>query len=105
MPIFDYQCADCSHTFDALQKLSDPALVQCPACGKSSLRKLPSAPNFQLSGKGWRKPLAERKVAKTRKGHMFDSPRPHAEHGHQHDHDHSPRHAHSNDRDGNPHKH
>ncbi len=104
MPIFDYQCAACSHVFDALQKVSDPVLVQCPACGKPALKKLLSAPNFQLSGSGWRKPKAQRKVAKTRKGHMFDSPVPHAEHAHSHDHEHSPGHAHKHD-DGDSHKH
>ncbi len=109
MPIFDYACEDCGHRFDALQKISEAALRDCPACGRPSLRKLLSAPSFQLKGGDWRKPQAERPVAKTRRGHMFDSPIPHAEHtdapasgghdhshGHEHSHghDHSPGHSH-----------
>ncbi len=36
-----------------LQKISDEALVDCPECGQSTLRKLLSAPRFRLAGKGW----------------------------------------------------
>ena len=53
MPIYGYQCTSCEHTFDALQKMSDPKLVDCPDCGESSLRKQLSAPKFRLKGKGW----------------------------------------------------
>ena len=28
-------------------------MVDCPECGKSSLRRLISAPNFRLKGEGW----------------------------------------------------
>ena len=53
MPIYGYQCEGCEHTFDALQKISDAALVDCPDCGEPKLRKLLSAPKFRLKGKGW----------------------------------------------------
>ena len=53
MPIYGYQCTSCEHAFDALQKISDPKLVDCPECGKPSLRKQLSAPKFRLKGKGW----------------------------------------------------
>lgn len=53
MPIYEYACNSCKHTFDALQKMSDDKLVDCPECGKPSLRKLLSAPKFRLSGGGW----------------------------------------------------
>jgi len=53
MPIYGYACDSCKHSFDALQKMSDPKLVDCPECGKPSLRKLLSAPKFRLKGAGW----------------------------------------------------
>jgi putative FmdB family regulatory protein len=53
MPIYGYECSSCEHTFDALQKISDAKLVDCPDCGDSSLRKQLSAPKFRLKGKGW----------------------------------------------------
>lgn len=53
MPIYEYQCRSCDHYLDALQKLSDPLLTDCPACGKPALRRLISAPNFRLKGSGW----------------------------------------------------
>ena len=53
MPIYEYECGDCGHVFDALQKMSDKPLTDCPDCGKPGLRKLLSAPNFRLKGGGW----------------------------------------------------
>ena len=53
MPIYEYQCDDCNHVLDALQKVNDKPLVDCPECGKNSLRRLISAPNFRLKGEGW----------------------------------------------------
>lgn len=53
MPIYGYACKSCEHTFDALQKMSDPRLVDCPECGEASLRKQLSAPKFRLKGQGW----------------------------------------------------
>ena len=53
MPIYGYACNSCEHSFDALQKMSDPKLIDCPDCGEPSLRKMLSAPKFRLKGKGW----------------------------------------------------
>ncbi len=53
MPIYGYNCKSCDHSFDALQKMSDPKLVDCPDCGEASLQKQLSAPKFRLKGKGW----------------------------------------------------
>lgn len=53
MPIYGYACNSCEHGFDALQKMNEPKLVDCPECGEPSLRKLLSAPKFRLKGKGW----------------------------------------------------
>lgn len=53
MPIYGYQCKACEHQFDALQKMSDDPLVDCPECNAPELRKLLSAPKFRLKGKGW----------------------------------------------------
>lgn len=53
MPIYAYKCDACGHTMDALQKMSDAPLVDCPACGKASLSKQLTAAGFQLKGSGW----------------------------------------------------
>ena len=53
MPIYEYQCESCNHELEVLQKLSDAALVDCPACGKASLKKQISAAGFRLAGGGW----------------------------------------------------
>ena len=53
MPIYEYRCASCGHELEALQKLSDAPLTECPACHKPELKKLVSAAGFQLKGSGW----------------------------------------------------
>jgi putative FmdB family regulatory protein len=53
MPIYEYRCAGCGHTLDALQKLGAAPLRKCPDCGKPKLRRLVSAPRFRLKGSGW----------------------------------------------------
>jgi putative FmdB family regulatory protein len=53
MPIYAYRCENCGHAKDALQKLSDPVLTVCPACGEPALRKQVTAAGFQLKGSGW----------------------------------------------------
>ncbi len=53
MPIYEYQCGDCAHELEVLQKISDPLLTECPACGRESLVKRISAPSFRLKGGGW----------------------------------------------------
>ncbi|MDH3510603.1 MAG: zinc ribbon domain-containing protein [Gammaproteobacteria bacterium] len=89
MPIFAYKCDACGHEFDVLQKLGADAPDECPECRSAQLRKLLSAPNFHLKGKGWRKNRdAESKppAKRPRFAHTLDSATPHAEH---HDHQHS----------------
>ena len=53
MPIYEYQCTDCGHEFEALQKLSDEPLISCPSCDQAKLKKKVSAAAFRLSGSGW----------------------------------------------------
>jgi putative FmdB family regulatory protein len=53
MPIYEYQCSSCGELLEALQKVSDAPLVDCPACGKATLRKKVSAAAFRLKGSGW----------------------------------------------------
>jgi putative FmdB family regulatory protein len=53
VPIYEYACRKCNHTLDALQKLNDAPLVECPECGEPELRRLISAPRFRLKGQGW----------------------------------------------------
>lgn len=53
MPIYEYECRACEHELEALQKMSDAALTDCPACGQPELRKKISAAGFRLAGSGW----------------------------------------------------
>jgi putative FmdB family regulatory protein len=117
MPIFDYQCQACGHTFDILQKAGEGALRKCPQCGKLKLKKLLAAPNFHLKGSGWYKTDFRDKGAARKggddksadkagaeggkKGHAVDSAKEHShDHGHSHSHG-----GHSHSHGGHTHSH
>lgn len=53
MPIYEYRCEACGHEFEKLQKISDPAITECPVCQKNEVKKLISAAAFRLKGGGW----------------------------------------------------
>ncbi|MCB1670666.1 MAG: zinc ribbon domain-containing protein [Gammaproteobacteria bacterium] len=69
MPIYEYRCSNCGHELEALQKISDAALVHCPACEQDALKKLVSAASFRLKGGGW----YETDFKNSRKKHLADS--------------------------------
>ena len=72
MPIYEYRCDACGHYLDALQKIADAPLRDCPACGASALRRLVSAPNFRLKGSGWYE--TDFKSDKERKRNLVEHP-------------------------------
>src|SRR5690242_4652823 len=53
MPIYEYQCGACGHRLEAIQKMTETPLTDCPICHKNTLQKLVSAAGFQLKGTGW----------------------------------------------------
>ena len=53
MPIYAYRCSACGHAKDVLQRMSDPLLSTCPACGAEAFTKQVTAAGFQLKGSGW----------------------------------------------------
>jgi len=53
MPIYEYQCKNCGHALEKLQKVNDAPLTDCPSCQQADLVKLVSAAGFKLKGTGW----------------------------------------------------
>lgn len=53
MPFYEYRCDACGHELEAMQKISDAPLTDCPACSKPALVKKVSAAGFRLKGGGW----------------------------------------------------
>ena len=72
MPIYEYRCESCGHELDALQKLRDGPLQDCPGCQAPSLRRLISAPSFRLKGDGWYE--TDFKSDKETKRNLVESP-------------------------------
>jgi putative FmdB family regulatory protein len=53
MPIYTYRCENCGVQFDATQKFTDNPLVQCPECGKKTLRKVYTPVGIVFKGSGF----------------------------------------------------
>ncbi|MEA1921791.1 MAG: zinc ribbon domain-containing protein [Pseudomonadota bacterium] len=52
MPIYEYQCEECEHTFEMIRKITAEPLKECPECG-GPVNKLVSSTSFILKGGGW----------------------------------------------------
>jgi len=52
MPTYEYECLKCKRVFEIRQRISEPALTVCDACG-GEVRRLLSAAPFILKGGGW----------------------------------------------------
>jgi putative FmdB family regulatory protein len=52
MPLYEYECDNCGHRFEVIQKFSDEPLKNCPKCN-GPVRKLLSSPAIQFKGSGW----------------------------------------------------
>jgi len=85
MPIYEYECQACGHRQEAIQKMSDDPLVDCPACNQPELKKLVSAAAFRLKGGGWYetdfKGGAKKNVAKDDAGSKASDTKPKASSG------------------------
>jgi putative FmdB family regulatory protein len=52
VPTYEYECSKCRRVFEVRQRISDPPLQTCEACG-GAVRRLLSAAPFILKGGGW----------------------------------------------------
>ncbi|MFH1985136.1 MAG: zinc ribbon domain-containing protein [Pseudomonadota bacterium] len=50
MPIYEYQCSACCHTFEALMLRASEPDPECPACHCHKVTKLMSAGAFRPNG-------------------------------------------------------
>ena len=75
MPIYEYEpvgrgCPECSPTIERIQRISDPPLRCCRACG-APLRRLISRPRVILPGSAKGSDEVERKVAEYERQGMY----------------------------------
>ena len=76
MPIYNYQCSDCKHTFEAFRKISERNSISelvCPACTKQGISEYVMSSPMIVSGigslgghktdAGWKETLSKIKEA------------------------------------------
>lgn len=52
MPLYEYKCEKCGHTFEKIESVSASTTKKCPKCGGKAERQL-AAPAIQFKGSGW----------------------------------------------------
>ena len=52
MPNYEYECLECDHRFERLQRFSDPPVDACPQCG-SAVRRVLHPVGIVFKGSGW----------------------------------------------------
>lgn len=52
MPIYEYFCELCSHTFEVLVKNVEDIPTSCPKCGDHDVERVMSSSNFQCNTRG-----------------------------------------------------
>jgi putative FmdB family regulatory protein len=74
VPLYDFRCRACRHTFEALVRVNQdgggfPPPGECPKCGAQDLERLPSV--FAASSPEKRRASADAKIRKdSKQGHL-----------------------------------
>jgi putative FmdB family regulatory protein len=76
VPIYEYQCPDCGHEFEQLQKISEEPIRECPNCHQIRVKKRVSQTSFVLKGGGWYKDHYGLKGGKSDKSDKSESASP-----------------------------
>ena len=50
---YEYECTACSHTWEEDQKITAPAVCECPKCKRQTAKRLISSGSFILKGEKW----------------------------------------------------
>jgi putative FmdB family regulatory protein len=53
LPTYEYECPDCGERFEALQRMSDDPITECPNCAEHNVRRVLFAPAIHFKGKGF----------------------------------------------------
>ena len=68
MPMYEYRCTACGHSFEKIQSFSAQPEKECPKCGGELIRPV-TAPALRFAGAGWYvNDYAAKGGAKTDKG-------------------------------------
>ncbi len=54
MPTYDYHCANCGHSEEVFQRITEDALIVCPSCKEPSFsRVVTGGAGVIYKGEGW----------------------------------------------------
>ena len=53
MPTYEYECKNCSHSFEAFQSMSEPPITNCPECGGEVRRLIFGGAGVIFKGSGF----------------------------------------------------
>lgn len=53
MPIYEYECNNCEHRLEVIQRFKEEPLIECPECGEEALKRLFGVPGLIFKGPGF----------------------------------------------------
>jgi putative FmdB family regulatory protein len=53
MPVYEYECKECSNRFEKIQPITADPLKECPNCGQNALRRVFQPVGVIFKGSGW----------------------------------------------------
>jgi len=53
MPTYEYQCTQCGHAFEIMQKINDLPLEKCPKCNKKLKKLISGSSGLIFKGSGF----------------------------------------------------
>jgi putative FmdB family regulatory protein len=53
MPIYEYECTECKHNEEVIQKMDDDPLTECSKCKTETMERMVTSAAFRLRGNGW----------------------------------------------------
>jgi len=53
MPVYEYECKECSNRFEKIQPITADPLKECPNCGENALRRVFQPVGVIFKGSGW----------------------------------------------------
>ena len=65
MPIYEYECKNCSNRFEKLQPITADPIKICPNCGEEKVRRVIQPVGVIFKGSGWYVTDYARKESKT----------------------------------------
>lgn len=69
MPLYDYECPNCKHTFEAFKTIAERENAWCPICQEVRAKQIISAPAVHVFQPFWHEDFCDKPILVESKSH------------------------------------